>query len=200
VTPPGPKWHERVVAWLESAAASPYAVPMLIAVCLVESSILPIPPDALFIPMAIARPRFAIAFGLICAAGSVVGGLGGYWIGMSVFDQVGGRAIAALGLEASFHSVLAEYHAHPYAALLASGFTNIPYFIFTIAAGYRETLDLATFILAAASGRLVRFLLLGGLLYFFGPAVGRFLRRYFPAVSFALLALFVVMILVARMG
>lgn len=199
MTSPGTKWHERPVIWLESFAASPYAVPMLVAVCLIESSILPIPPDALFIPMAVARPKSAFTFALICVAGSIVGGLGGYWIGMSVFESIGGRAIAALGLDASFHSVLAGYHAHPYAALLASGFTNIPYFIFTIAAGYRQTLDLATFVLAAAAGRLLRFLLLGALLYFFGAAVGRFLRRYFPAVSLGILVLFIGMILLARM-
>jgi membrane protein YqaA with SNARE-associated domain len=192
------KWHHRPIVWLESLAASPYAVPLLFIVSAIEASLAPIPPDVLLIAMAVTRPRAAVMYALVCAAGSVAGAIAGYVIGASVFESVGGAAIGWLGLDASFQSVLGRYHDHPYWALLASGFANIPFFVFTIAAGYRHTVEFGTFLLAAATGRLVRFLLVGTLLALFGPAVGRFLRRYFPAVSLAALALFLLMIWLAK--
>jgi membrane protein YqaA with SNARE-associated domain len=192
------KWIDRPLVWLESFASSSYAVPLLCVVSVIEASIAPIPPDVLLIAMAVARPRSSVMYALVCVAGSVAGAVAGYWIGASVFESVGGRAIGWLGLDASFHAVLVQYHDHPYVALLGSGFTNIPFFLFTIAAGFRHTVEFGTFLLAAAAGRLVRFLLVGALLYFFGPAVGRFLRRYFPAVSLAALVLFLLMIWFAK--
>jgi membrane protein YqaA with SNARE-associated domain len=189
---------DRPLVWLESFASSPYAVPLLGLVSVIEASIAPIPPDVLLIAMAVARPRSAVRYALVCVAGSVAGAVAGYWIGASVFESIGGTVIGRLGLDASFRSVLGQYHDHPYAALLASGFTNIPFFVFTIAAGFRHTVDFGTFLAAVAAGRLVRFLTVGVLLYYYGPAVGRFLRRYFPAVSLAALVLFLLMIWCAK--
>ena len=53
-----------------------------------ESSFFPIPPDALLIPMALARPDRAWRFAAICMVASVAGGALGYAIGYFVFDQV----------------------------------------------------------------------------------------------------------------
>ncbi len=46
------------------------------------------PPDALLIPMALARPDRAVRYALICTAASVAGGMLGYLIGYALFDQV----------------------------------------------------------------------------------------------------------------
>ncbi len=69
-------------------AASPRAPWWLAAVAFAESSFFPIPPDALLIPMALARPDRAWRFAAICTGGSVVGGALGYAIGYCVFDQL----------------------------------------------------------------------------------------------------------------
>ncbi len=69
-------------------AASPRALWWLAAVAFAESSFFPIPPDALLIPMILARPDRAWRFAAICMVGSVVGGALGYAIGYFVFDQV----------------------------------------------------------------------------------------------------------------
>ena len=69
-------------------AASPRAPWWLAAVAFAESSFFPIPPDALLIPMILARPDRAWRFAAICMVGSVVGGALGYAIGYFVFDQV----------------------------------------------------------------------------------------------------------------
>ena len=69
-------------------AASPRAPWWLAVVAFAESSFFPIPPDALLIPMALARPDRAWRFAAICTVGSVVGGALGYAIGYFVFDQL----------------------------------------------------------------------------------------------------------------
>ena len=67
-------------------AASPRA-PWWLAACRVRrGSFFPIPPDALLVPMILARPDRAWRFAAVCTMGSVVGGALGYAIGYFVFD------------------------------------------------------------------------------------------------------------------
>ena len=69
-------------------AASPRAPWWLAAVAFAESSFFPIPPDALLVPMILARPDRAWRFAAICMVASVLGGALGYAIGYYVFDQL----------------------------------------------------------------------------------------------------------------
>jgi hypothetical protein len=67
-------------------AASPRAPLWLAVIAFSESSFFPVPPDALLIPMALARPNRAFRYALICTAASVVGGIVGWLIGYALFD------------------------------------------------------------------------------------------------------------------
>src|SRR6201999_4660125 len=69
-------------------AASPNAAWWLALVAFAEASFFPIPPDALLVPMVLAKPRAAWRFAGICTVASVAGGALGYLIGFAVFDQV----------------------------------------------------------------------------------------------------------------
>src|SRR5579872_145376 len=69
-------------------AASPRAPWWLAAVAFAESSVFPIPPDALLIPMVLARPDRAWRLAAICTAASVTGGMLGYAIGYFVIEQL----------------------------------------------------------------------------------------------------------------
>lgn len=178
-------------ARIESFAEKPSAEPALFAMAFVEASLVPLPPDILFLALAVARPRLSFRYATVCIAGSVTGAMAGYMLGAFLFDAAGERLLAALGLTAQFALVLRMYHDNAWTTLLLAGFTNIPFSVFTIAAGFRRTLDPMTLFLGALAGRAVRFYLLGLLLTLFGPAVRRFIDRYLPAVSFAMLVLFV---------
>ena len=50
-----------------------------------ESSFFPMPPDAILIPMSLARPKSAWVYALICTVGSVAGALLGYAIGAFLY-------------------------------------------------------------------------------------------------------------------
>ena len=76
--------YNRVIA----LSASPRAPLWLAVVSFAESSFFPMPPDALLIPMVLARPAAAYRLALICTVASVAGGILGYTIGYGLYEAV----------------------------------------------------------------------------------------------------------------
>ena len=68
-----PRMLHRLYAWTLALAASPRAPWWLAVISFAESSFFPIPPDALLVPMALARPDRAWRLAFICTVASVVG-------------------------------------------------------------------------------------------------------------------------------
>ena len=67
--------------WTLSLSAHPRALWALAFVSFIESSVFPIPPDILMIPMILAAPSRAWLIALVATVSSVLGGLAGYFIG-----------------------------------------------------------------------------------------------------------------------
>ena len=63
----------RLYDWCIAAADKPHATWLLGVVSFVESSFFPVPPDAMLIPMAIARPDKAWFYATVCTITSVAG-------------------------------------------------------------------------------------------------------------------------------
>ncbi|MED5451468.1 MAG: DedA family protein, partial [Candidatus Neomarinimicrobiota bacterium] len=74
-------WLRRLYDWVLSWASSPYAVPVLFTVSFVESSFFPIPADPLLIALILGLRQRAFYYAFICTAGSVFGGIFGYFVG-----------------------------------------------------------------------------------------------------------------------
>ena len=70
-------------------AAGSHATRALAIVAFLESSIFPIPPDAMLVPMAVSRPDRVWFYAAIATVCSVLGGLVGYAIGALLFDSLG---------------------------------------------------------------------------------------------------------------
>ena len=66
-----------------------YAVWVLAAVAFAESSVFPIPPDIILIPMILAARERAWRLATICTIMSVLGGFLGYTFGALLFDSIG---------------------------------------------------------------------------------------------------------------
>jgi membrane protein YqaA with SNARE-associated domain len=172
-------------AWVMALAASPYAAWWLALIALAEASCFPIPPDALLVPMALAKPRSAWRFAAICTVASVVGGALGYLIGYAVFDQVARPILALYGYGPAYAAFQAKFQEYGLWIILVKGLTPIPYKIVTIAAGAAR-FDFATFMLASVLTRGVRFFLVATLLHFYGDAVRHFIERRLTLVTSAL--------------
>lgn len=195
-----PLFVNRAKEWLEHASTRPYALWLLAGMAFIEGSIFPLPPDLLFLPLSLMRPRRAFVFASVCVAGSVAGALGGYLIGAALYETVGQTLITLSGFGSRFTSLLAEYQKHALITLLLAGFTNIPFSLFTIAAGFRHTLTVETLLIGAAIGRAVRFYLLGAVIFYLGPRVKPFLEKYLAVISFLIVALTIALILLTHMA
>ena len=100
----------RLYDWTMAQAVTPHAMVTLFIVAFVESSIFPIPPDVLIIPMVLAARGRAWRIALVCTAASVIGGFAGYGIGMFLFDQVAAPILRFYGYMSKF--VITSYSIH----------------------------------------------------------------------------------------
>lgn len=172
----------RLYHWTLSLAARPWAPWALGGVSFVESSVFPIPPDAMLVPMALARPRRAFFYALVTTITSVMGGVLGYLIGALLFDSVGQWVIELYGLQdksAAFRALFAE---HGHWTIMIAGFTPVPYKLITITAGF-AAYDIWWFIALSLLTRGARFFLLAALLYQFGDWIRAFIDRHFAVLT-----------------
>jgi len=140
---------------------------VLAGVSFAESSFFPIPPDAMLIPMSLARPDKAYFYATLCTITSVAGGVLGYFIGAVLYDSIGLWLIQLYGygnkVEA-FRSAYAEWGGW---IILIKGVTPIPYKIVTIASGFAGY-NLLMFVLLSFVARGMRFFLFAFLLHRYG--------------------------------
>ncbi|MGE0725794.1 MAG: YqaA family protein [Alphaproteobacteria bacterium] len=181
---------QRLYDWTLRLAAHPQALWWLVAVSFIESSIFPIPPDVLLVPMVLAAPHRAWLYAAACTAASVVGGLAGYGIGWGLYDLVGRQIVSLYSLEDEFRSFTALFAEWGWWLVAFAGFTPFPYKVITIASGLAH-LDLATFTGASIVSRGARFFLVAALLWRFGPAIRGFIERRLALLTFLFFALLI---------
>jgi membrane protein YqaA with SNARE-associated domain len=157
----------RFYDWCIEAADKPYAAWLMGAVAFAESSVFPIPPDTMLIPMSLAQPKRAWAFATLCTVTSVAGGLLGYAIGAYLYDSVGHWLIHLYGYGDRVEQFRELYVRYGAAIILLKGLTPIPYKIVTITSGFAG-FNLGLFIICSIVARGLRFYLTAFLLNRYG--------------------------------
>lgn len=160
-----------------SLAAKPRAKWFLGGISFIESSVFPIPPDVLLIPMVLANRAQAWRIAFICSIFSVLGGLFGYLIGAVFFDWIGAPIIEFYGYADKFDRFKDAYNEWGGWIVAFFGLTPFPYKVITIASGVTH-LNLAVFITASVLSRSLRFFLVAGLLWKFGEPIRDFIEKY----------------------
>ena len=186
--------YDRTIA----LSASPHALWWVAIVSFAESSFFPIPPDVMLIPLLLARPATAWRYAAVCTIASVAGGVLGYWIGYSVFDQLAQPIIAFYGYSQKFAAFQALYQEYGLWLILAKGLTPIPYKIVTIASGAAH-FDFTVFVAASIVTRGARFFLLAALLYFYGERIRDFVEQRLMLVTMTILGGIVVGFLILKL-
>jgi len=166
----------RLYDWTMDQATRPYALWMLALISFIESSVFPIPPDILLIPLIIAQRERAFLIAAICTASSVAGGVLGYLIGYLLFEALGQPILAFYGYLDRFVEFQAMYNEHGAWIVFGAGVTPFPYKVITIASGVTQ-LDLAVFMLASVLARGLRFFVVAGLLWYWGVPIRGFIER-----------------------
>ena len=172
----------RIYNRIISLADHPRALWVMAAVSFLESSVFPIPPDVMLIPMVLANRRRAWAIAATCTVASVAGGLLGYAIGYGFSETLGQTIIRLYGLQGAMDSFQAKFAEYGLWVILIKGLTPIPYKIVTIASGLAH-FNLGVFILASVLTRGVRFFLLAALLHRFGEPIRDFIERRLTLVT-----------------
>ncbi len=176
----------RLYDWMMRTARNRHAPHALFWVSFIESSIFPIPPDVMLIPMILANRAKAWIYATICTVGSVLGGMAGYAIGYYVFEYAGQPILAFYGYGGKYLETKALFDAWGPWILIAKGWTPFPYKVLTIAAGVFH-MDLLSFVLDSIVARSMRFYLVAALLYWFGEPIRDFIERRLSLVTTAFL-------------
>lgn len=183
---------EELLAWSKDFFL-PFGETGLFAVAFVESSVFPIPPDILLIPLVIFNPSLGLYYASVSTFGSVLGGIAGYYIGLK-----GGRPLALrLFSESKMKHVESYFERYGAWAVLIAGFSPIPYKIFTIASGIVR-LDLKRFIIASAIGRAARFFAEAAVIMIWGEQIIQLLLVDFEIVTLVIAAIIIAAVVVYR--
>jgi len=169
-------------------AATPYALITLALVSFIESSIFPIPPDILLIPMILAARQKAWKIAMVCTISSVLGGFAGYAIGMFLFDQLAAPILEFYGYMHKFEVFKDLYNEWGAWIVFGAGVTPFPYKVITIASGMTG-LSLIVFIIASVFARGIRFFLIAGLLWKFGDPIRTFIEAHLGKLATAFFVL-----------
>ena len=177
--------------WTLNLAAHKHALLALALLSFVESSIFPIPPDILLIPMVLAMRDRAWLVAGVCTVASVIGGMMGYGIGFFMYEQIGKPILDFYHYSLKLYEFQATYNQWGAWAVFFAGITPFPYKVITILSGMTG-LSLPVFIIASIIARGMRFFIIAALLWKYGDAIRAFIERRLGLIFFLLVVLLLV--------
>lgn len=185
--------YKRVMGW----SRHPHAPWYLGGLSFAESSFFPIPPDVMLAPMSLAQPKRALWFATLTTLTSVAGGILGYAIGLFAFELVSPLLESGRYGE-GFERAKSWFDEWGFLAVLAAGFSPIPYKVFTITAGVLSMAFLP-FVLASFIGRGARFYLVALLMAWGGEAMEEKLHRWVDWIGWLTVALLVIIVAIYQL-
>ena len=167
-------------------------------VSFIESSFFPIPPDAMIIPMVIAKKKEYLKIFLIASIFSVLGGILGYLIGY-LFLDLAMYVIEFYGYQNKVENLkLSMSQGSGFLAWLSilflAGFTPLPYKAFTISSGL-IAFNLPIFIIVSLISRSLRFFIVAYLSYKFGELFTEFMEKH-GSKWFTIIGIIIVIMLI----
>ena len=186
------QWLKNLYNWVLSWSNSRWGAFALFFLAFIESSFFPIPPDVLLIALCLGSRSKSIYYVIVCSLGSALGGIFGYSIGyflwwnsaqeFSQFANFFFNTIPGFSAEI-FFDIKQKYEEWNFWVIFVSGFTPIPFKVFTVSAG-AFNINFNLFLIASLVARSARFLIIGGLIWRFGEPIRSFIDKYFNVLAF----------------
>lgn len=176
--------------WVLRMAHHRHALRSLAIVSFAESSFFPIPPDAMLVPMVLARREHAYRIAAVCTIASILGGIFGYAIGYYLWDSVGQWLVNVYHMEAKVEQLRHGYAEYGAAIILLKGLTPIPFKLVTLASGF-FAFNFPLFVILATITRAARFFLIAALLRRYGEPVQAFIEKRLNYFAWGFLILLV---------
>ena len=143
-----------------------------------ESAVLPVPVDAVSVPIMLSSRRRIPVVILIATVTSVLGGLLGYALGWGFYEAL--ALLGWLGVAGDLEGFAARMQENQVGGswlIFMGALTPIPFKVVCIGSGLVK-FNLGLFIAVATAGRLLRFLFFGVLFWIFGEPLKRMIRRH----------------------
>ena len=184
-------WLKNLYDWVLGWSDSKWGSVALFILSFTEASFFPIPPDILLIALCLGSRSNSFKFVFICSLGSAMGAVFGYgignllwWNGEGEFSSIATFFISAIpGFSSElFYDIKLKYEEWNFWIVFVSGFTPIPFKVFTVSAGAFD-INFNMFLIASLVSRTSRFLLLGALIWKFGEPIRYFIDRYFNILA-----------------
>ena len=173
---------------------------ILAVISFAESSFFPIPPDIMIIPMVVAKKTEYLMIFLIATIFSALGGLLGYFIG-SMFIDIAMYVVEFYGYEDKVIDLKNDLtnNRNYYiflGALFLSGFTPLPFKVFTITSGIIG-FNIILFFFICLISRGLRFFVISYISYKFFNTFTNFIKKnnYFLLIIFLIIFIIIALIL-----
>ena len=138
---------------------------------------MPIPLEAVLVPLMQARRDKLWLIALMATVGCIVGALFGYALGYYLFDAVGDWIISTFSNPEQFEIIKQKMQNQGFWFVLTLGIVPIPFQIAMLAAGATKY-SLTLFLIAAIIARAIRYFGLAILVYYAGDKAEYMLRKH----------------------
>ena len=142
-----------------------------------ESTIVPIPLEAVMVPLMQARRESLWQIALMATVGCVIGAVFGYALGYYLFDMVGQWLIDTFFSQQQFENVKQQMQNQGFWFVMTLGIAPIPFQVAMLAAGATKY-SLLLFLLATVIARSIRYFGLAVVVYYAGDRAEQLIRRY----------------------
>ena len=168
--------------WTLSWAEHTQAKLALFFLAFFEAIFFPIPPDPLLVLMTAVDAKEWRKFAFLTLAGSVLGAVFGYLVGLFFYESFGKAIVSFYGFENGFSTLKESFNGQTFLAIFIAAFSPIPFKVFTIAAGVFKV-PFWIFILAALAGRGLRFFIVAAVISYLGRRGHDFIERHFNILT-----------------
>jgi len=155
-----------------------------------ESTLVPVPLEAVMVPLMQARRDKLWLIALMATLGCVIGALFGYALGYYLFDLLGQWLIDTFFSQQQFDNVEQQMQRQGFWFVMTLGIAPIPFQVAMLAAGATQ-FSLGLFLLATVIARAIRYFGLAAVVYFAGNKAEHLIRKYKLAAIGLLTALVV---------
>lgn len=197
--PPRRRPRARLRARWRLAVRGRWALPVLFAGSVVESTILPWPIEVPMLAYMMRGRRQTVDVTLVVSAGSVTGCLLAFWAGAAAFEALQTFIAARPDLQAGIEQARTRIDGLGPIVVFLAMLAPVPVQAASFAAG-AAGMGTALFLIAASTGRTLRYAAMGGVVYLAGPSIRRWWagrpawirRAAIPAAAVAFVILFAV--------
>lgn len=142
-----------------------------------ESTIVPVPLEAVMVPLMQARRESLWKIALMATIGCIIGAIFGYALGYYLFDMIGQWLIDTFFSQNQFESVKQQMQSQGFWFVMTLGIAPIPFQVAMLAAGATQ-FSLPLFLLATVIARAIRYFGLAIVVYYAGDKAEQLIKRY----------------------